>query len=247
MVYIPLNGPRFRQWLLEFVSICASGSVQWQAPKSRREENQGRFHPGRPGQPEIIRWAKPFAAILNWLISPNGISRAAACDRKPAANPSNADFGPIFLIMHEVQPDRRTFPLATEFRRHSFAWSQGGPLAANHILQTRRLWRKLGRVAEIGVKSPVADGRVIIVFGVFYSVPNIGGVEARKHFHHRTIIGEYGRSPGFQKTREVFHAAAVLAQGRLHDARQKRGVDGGGCGALHAGCCSRPSRRRTES
>jgi hypothetical protein len=59
--------------------------------------------------PGIIRWAKPFAAILNRFISPNGISRAAACDRKLAANPSNADFDPIFLIMREVQLDRRTF------------------------------------------------------------------------------------------------------------------------------------------
>ncbi|HKW28673.1 MAG TPA: hypothetical protein VJT54_05010 [Verrucomicrobiae bacterium] len=46
--------------------------------------------------PEIIRWAKPCAAILNWLISTNGFSRAAACDRNLAANPSNADVSPIF-------------------------------------------------------------------------------------------------------------------------------------------------------
>jgi hypothetical protein len=43
--------------------------------------------------PEIIRWIKPFADILNWFISPNGIRRATACDRWLAANPSDAEFG----------------------------------------------------------------------------------------------------------------------------------------------------------
>ena len=39
-----------------------------------------------------------------------------------------------------------------------------------------------------------------------------------------------GRAPVLQKARKVFHPAAVSAQGRLHHAGQKSGVDGGGTG-----------------
>ena len=48
LVYFPLDGPRPRWWRLELVSIRMSGSAQGKAPKSRREENQGRFNPQMP-------------------------------------------------------------------------------------------------------------------------------------------------------------------------------------------------------
>ena len=144
-----------------FVSV-APGKGRHQSPAVKRIRN-GLIHDAR-ATPGTIRRAKPFAAILNWFISPNGISRAAACDRKPAANLSHADFGPIFLVMHEIQPGRRTFPPAAELRRHILAGSHVGPLAANHLQQTRCLRRKLGRVVEVGVISPVAFGRVIICY-----------------------------------------------------------------------------------
>jgi len=87
--------------------------------------------------PEIFRWAKPFAAILT-VISPNGISRAAACDRKLAANPSNADFDPFFLLCVRVQLDRRTFRCYGITAPH-FGLEVRGPLIADHLQQTRRL------------------------------------------------------------------------------------------------------------
>ena len=46
---------------------------------------------------------------MNWLISLNGIRRAAARGGELAANPLNAEFVRMFLIVHELQPDRRTF------------------------------------------------------------------------------------------------------------------------------------------
>src|SRR5208282_6210107 len=187
---------------------CGGGVSNWQAlvsvaPRNGRHQSpavkrirDGLVHDARATR-GTIRWAAPFAAILSRFISPNGIRRAAACNRKPAANPSHADFGPIFLIMHEIQPDRRTFAPATELRRHILAWRHYGPLATSRLQQTWCLRRKLGRVVEIGVISPVACWRAINVC----LAPKIGGVEAREHLDHRTNIGEYdGRSPGFKKT-----------------------------------------------
>ena len=75
-------------------------------------------------------WLLP--AILSRLISQNGISRAAACNRKSAPDSSPADFGPIFPIRHEVQPDRRTCPPAPELWRHILAGRYVGPLATIH-------------------------------------------------------------------------------------------------------------------
>jgi len=124
-----------------------------------------------------------------------------------------------------MQPDGGHFRWLGNCRCHICARRDGGPLTANYLEQTRCLRWKLGRVAEIGVISPVAGGWVINI----RLAPNIGGIEAREHLDHRTIVGEYvGQSPGFQKTREVFHAAAVVSQGRLDGAGQKGGVDGGG-------------------
>ena len=86
---------------------------------------------------------------MNWLISLNGIRRAAARGCELAANPLNADFVPMFLIVHELQPDRRTSLWAAELRHRILAGNHVGPLAADHLQQTRRLWRQLGWVVQI--------------------------------------------------------------------------------------------------
>src|SRR5208282_4443252 len=120
---------------MEFWNSMALVSVsprkgRHQSPAAKKIRND--FIQDVRAAPGIIRWAKPFASTLNWLISPNGIIWGAACDRQPAAHSSNADFGSIFLIMHEVQLDRRT-----------------GPLAAFRYQKTRSQRRKFGRIAEI--------------------------------------------------------------------------------------------------
>ena len=113
--FFPLNGTQLWWRRLEFevfVSVAPRNGTH-QSPAMKRIKDD--FIQDARAMPGIIRWVKSFAAILNWWISPNGFNRAAACDRKPAANPSHADFGPIFPIIHEIQPDRRTF------RRHGIA------------------------------------------------------------------------------------------------------------------------------
>src|SRR5208283_5220775 len=100
-----------------------NGRHQSPAAKKVRDD----FIQDARAMPEIVRWTKPFAAILNWFINPNGMRRAAACDRKPAANPTNADFGLIFLKVTEDQRDRRTIPPATVLPGPRFGLEPGWP------------------------------------------------------------------------------------------------------------------------
>ena len=85
----------------------------------------------------IIRWAKPFTAIMKGLISPKGISRAAARGCELATDLLNADFVRMFLIVQELHQTDRPF---YKPRNYGTAFWPGTTLA--HWLRTT--FSKLG-------------------------------------------------------------------------------------------------------